>query len=165
MAFKALNVDDIKKSIESGYEVEITGFRADEDPEDSFPCVLKKIDILAWLINGKVPNELTAAVEDLFNLSKAKKKTVEEYNDIDQIREGYKLNEWIARESMVEPKFDDLKDAGIFLSQQQLLDIYVFQMNGVNALKQFRDLNKNAQFNDRVEALLEEAVGTPGDNR
>lgn len=164
MKFKALSVDDIKKSIDSGYQVEITGFRADEDPEDSFPCVLKKIDLLAWLINGKVPNELSAAVEDLFNLSKAKKKTVEEYNDIDQIREGYKLNEWIARESMVEPKFDDLKDAGIYLSQQQLLDIYIFQMNGVNALKQFRDLNKNAQFNDRVEALLEEAVGAPGDN-
>lgn len=164
MEFKALSVDDIKKSLDSGYQVEITGFRADEDPEDSFPCVLKKIDLLAWLINGKVPNELTAAVEDLFNLSKAKKKTVEEYNDIDQIREGYKLNEWIARESMVEPKFDDLKDAGVYLSQQQLLDIYVFQMNGVNALKQFRDLNKNAQFNDRIEAILEEAVGAPGDN-
>lgn len=164
MEFKALSVDDIKKSLDSGYQVEITGFRADEDPEDSFPCVLKKIDLLAWLINGKVPNELTTAVEDLFNLSKAKKKTVEEYNDIDQIREGYKLNEWIARESMVEPKFDDLKDAGVYLSQQQLLDIYVFQMNGVNALKQFRDLNKNAQFNDRIEAILEEAVGAPGDN-
>ena len=103
-------------------------------------------------------------MEDLFNISKAKKKTVEEYNDIDQIREGYKLNEWIARESMVEPKFDDLKDAGIYLSQEQLLDIYIFQMHGVNALKQFRDLNKNAQFNDRIEALLEEAVGNPGDN-
>ena len=164
MKFKALSVDDIKKSIDSGYQVEITGFRADEDPEDTFPCVLKKIDLLAWLINGKVPNELSAAVEDLFNISKAKKKTVEEYNDIDQIREGYKLNEWIARESMVEPKFDDLKDAGIYLSQEQLLDIYIFQMHGVNALKQFRDLNKNAQFNDRIEALLEEAVGNPGDN-
>lgn len=164
MKFKALSVDDIKKSIDSGYQVEITGFRADEDPEDSFPCVLKKIDLLAWLINGKVPNELITAVEDLFNISKAKKKTVEEYNDIDQIREGYKLNEWIARESMVEPKFDDLKDAGIYLSQEQLLDIYIFQMHGVNALKQFRDLNKNAQFNDRIEALLEEAVGNPGDN-
>lgn len=164
MKFKALTVDDIKKSIDSGYQVEITGFRADEDPEDTFPCVLKKIDLLAWLINGKVPNELSAAVEDLFNVSKAKKKTVEEYNDIENIREGYKLNEWIARESMVEPKFDDLKDAGIYLSQEQLLDIYIFQMHGVNALKQFRDLNKNADFNSRVEALLEEAVGTPGDN-
>lgn len=165
MTFKALTVDDIKKSIDSGYQVEITGFRADEDPEDSFPCVLRKIDILAWLINGKVPNELSAAVEDLFDLSKAKKKTMEDYNDINKIREGYKLNEWIARESMVEPKFDDLKEAGIYLSQQQLMDIYVFQMNGVNALKNFRNLNKDVDFNERVEALLEAAIGDSGDNR
>ena len=166
MSFKAFTIEDIRAKVEKGYEVEITGFNFDEDPNDVFPCVLRKVDLLAWAQHGKIPNILEQQVRDLFDATEAKKKAKEgddKFYTFDGIAEWTKLLEWMAEVSMVEPKYSDLVENGIYLSQHQLNDIYVFQMQGVEALKSFRDFNRDAANGDNVRKVLAETLGSLGD--
>ena len=146
MAFKALNVEDIKAKLNKGYEVELSGFR-ENDPDDTFPCILKDIDLVSWMIHGKIPNELAAAVEELFDVTvkQDSKKAAELLNTAAKMKDHTQILEWMASESLVEPKYSDLEEAGVFLTQKQLNEIYVFQTQGVAALKTFRNLYRNAE--------------------
>ena len=160
--FKVMSIEDIKKKVETGYEVELSGFCCDEDPEDAFPCVLKKVDLLAYHIHGNVPNELATYVEQLFDASNKKDAEVE-MASLKKVEEYTRFCEWLAEESLVEPKFSDLEEAGIYLNQVQLTEIYTFQMQGVKALKSFRDFNRDASAGIDLEAVLSASVSDDGD--
>lgn len=154
MSFKVFSIEDIKKQLDAGYEVELSGFDAEENPESTFPCILRKVDLLQYAIRGKVPNVLAAQVEGLFEQKSEsqKKKEIESIQErlgtYKGLKEHTEMLEWIAKESFVSPGYDEMEAAGIYLTQQQLNEVYIFQMQGVEALRSFRNLDLD------VEALL-----------
>ena len=118
------------KSYQDGCEVTLPGFVADEPI-----CVkLKRVSMLAMAQAGRIPNALLTAAAELFkngiNLEKA-----QDGEDFKQIAETMTV---IARESLVEPTYEELEEAGVGLTDTQLLYIYNFCQTGVDALKSFR---------------------------
>ena len=50
----------------------------------------------------------------------------------------YGICEVIARASLVQPTYDDIQNAGMELSDDQIMAIFNYTQNGVKALESFR---------------------------
>ena len=119
------SIEKLKK-IAQGQEVELQGW--DEEP---FVCVLKRPSLLGLVENGDIPNPLLHAAYILFNGSNNPKDQVnlKEMNDLYRI---------IAKAAMVNPTYDQVVEAGLELTDMQLLEIYRFTQLGVKSLISFR---------------------------
>jgi hypothetical protein len=99
---------------------------------EDWECELKRPSVLALAANGAIANPLMKTARKLF------------YNGIspdggDLAEEGRVLVQ-IARAAMVHPTFDELENAGISLTDEQLVAIFQFTQLGVKALDRFRQL-------------------------
>lgn len=109
---------------------------------DSFPfvCRLKRPSLLDIISNGSIPNELLPVAVDLFQ---AKDEEEENGGSAEQIIERSvgrnKIFIEIAKSSLVEPTYEEIKKAGLDLTPEQLLDIYYYVNSGVEKLKFFRE--------------------------
>ena len=119
------SIEKLKK-IAQGQEVELQGW--DEEP---FVCVLKRPSLLGLVENGDIPNPLLHAAYILFNGSNNPKDQVnlKEMNDLYRI---------IAKAAMVNPTYDQVVEAGLELTDMQLLEIFSFTQIGVQGLISFR---------------------------
>ena len=119
------SIEKLKK-LAQGQEVELQGW--DEEP---FVCVLKRPSLLGLVENGDIPNPLLHAAYILFNGSNNPKDQVnlKEMNDLYRI---------IAKAAMVNPTYDQVVEAGLELTDMQLLEIYRFTQLGVKSLISFR---------------------------
>ena len=119
------SIEKLKK-LSQGQEVELQGW--DEEP---FVCVLKRPSLLGLVENGDIPNPLLHAAYILFNGSNNPKDQVnlKEMNDLYRI---------IAKAAMVNPTYDQVVEAGLELTDMQLLEIYRFTQLGVKSLISFR---------------------------
>ena len=93
---------------------------------------LKRPSILALAASGAIANPLMKTARKLF------------YSGVspdggDLAEEGRVLLE-IARAALVKPSFDELEEAGIELTDEQLVAIFQFTQLGVKALDRFRQL-------------------------
>ena len=112
------SIEKLKK-LSQGQEVELQGW--DEEP---FVCVLKRPSLLGLVENGDIPNPLLHAAYILFNGSNNPKDQVnlKEMNDLYRI---------IAKAAMVNPTYDQVVEAGLELTDMQLLEISRFTQLGV----------------------------------
>ena len=99
---------------------------------DTVEFELKRPSILALAAAGAIPNPLMKTARKLF------------YSGInpdggDLAEEGRVLLE-IARAALVKPSFDELEEAGIELTDEQLVAIFQFTQLGAKALDRFRQL-------------------------
>ena len=119
------SIEKLKK-LSQGQEVELQGW--DEEP---FVCVLKRPSLLGLVENGDIPNPLLHAAYILFNGSNNPKDQVnlKEMNDLYRI---------IAKAAMVNPTYDQVVEAGLELTDMQLLEIFSFTQIGVQGLISFR---------------------------
>lgn len=95
---------------------------------------LRRPSVMGLLKSGKIPNSLMKQATTLFakgnmSLSGTNANTLTDMLDIIDI---------IAEEAMIEPKYSELKENGISLSDDQLLAIFSYTQQGVDYLKQFR---------------------------
>lgn len=114
------NINDIRKDT----EVKLPGW--DEKP---FICRLRRPALLALAKSGKIPNPLMTCANELFTKGTAEKASLSEMHDLLRI---------VAGAALVEPTLDDLDNAGIELTDQQLMTIFNYSQIGVNALARFR---------------------------
>lgn len=102
---------------------------------DGMPFVarIRRPSMLVLAKNGKIPNELLTAANDLFMGTTQKQKRGQ--NTLAQM---YDLFDILCEASFIEPSYSDLKKVGIELTDDQLIFLFKYSQSGVTALKSFR---------------------------
>jgi hypothetical protein len=130
---KELKVTPISELIKykDGQIVELPPF-AEGQP---FVARLRRPSLMGLVKSGKIPNSLMKQATTLFakggqSLSGMNANTLTEMLEIMDV---------IVDEAMIEPKYSELKDNGISLSDDQITAIFTYTQQGVDYLKQFRN--------------------------
>ena len=128
---KVISIEDLKK-ISEGEIVELPSFVEGE----SFFVRLRRPSMLQLAKSGKIPNELLIDANALFanGTSQAINRTLKDDDTLSRI---FNLIEVICEAAFVEPTYKEIKQAGIELTDSQLLAVFSYTQNGVEGLKSF----------------------------
>ena len=99
-----------------------------------FVARVRRPSMLVLAKQGKIPNSLLAAAGELFS----KGGEGMDSDNENMLSDIYDICKIICSASLVEPTMDDIKNAGIELSDDQLMAIFNYTQNGVKALEPFR---------------------------
>lgn len=138
------------KELSKGEIVKLIGFN-----EEPFIVRLRRPSLLNMVSNNKIPNELLIAAHTLFFGAKTPKDSI----NMEESNELYRL---IAKESLVEPTLEQIEDAGLELTDQQLIEIFHYTQLGVTALKSFRDEQESIKNSTNQQKIQSK---TKRDNR
>ena len=97
---------------------------------------LRRPSMLALAKSGKIPNSLLATANRMFDSS------LDTKNE-NMLKDFYMVMETILEASFVEPTYQEIKDAGVQLSDDQMIFVFNYTQQGVRALDQFRPNGKN----------------------
>lgn len=100
-----------------------------------FIARMRRPSLLALVKFGKIPNELLRTAGSLF-ISDGNALDSDDENMLSNISE---LLTEIAKASLIEPSYDDVVNAGLELTDEQLMAIFNYSQNGIEALKPFRE--------------------------
>lgn len=121
---KITTLEEIRKRTEDQIQ-ELPGF-GDGEP---FVAKLRRVSLLEMAQRGIIPNELMGAVSDLYTMG---------VGAVKSLPDVAKTCAFFAEQSLVEPSYTQLREAGITLTDTQLMAIYLYSVGGVAALKPFR---------------------------
>ena len=99
-----------------------------------FVARVRRPSMLVLAKQGKIPNSLLAAAGELFS----KGGEGMDSDNENMLSNIYDICKIICSASLVEPTMDDIENAGIELSDDQLMAIFNYTQNGVKALEPFR---------------------------
>lgn len=125
---KITSIDELKK-VANGAIVELPPFAEGT----TFCAKLKRPSLLNMVKQGKIPNTLLVRANELFVQTGGL--DPEEEN---MMEEMFEVIELIANETFVEPTYKEIKEAGIELTDEQLMFIFSYAQQGVKALESFR---------------------------
>ena len=97
---------------------------------------LRRPSMLALAKSGKIPNSLLATANRMFDSSLDTKSE-------NMRKDFYMVMETILEAAFVEPTYQEIKDAGVQLSDDQMIFVFNYTQQGVRALDQFRPNGKN----------------------
>ena len=118
------------KNYAGGSEVELPGFIVGE------PLIVKlrRPSLMEMAQSGKIPNPLLSAVSELFQTGTSRSIAKgEDFKDMGSVLIH------VAKAALIEPSYADFEEAGLQLTDSQLLYIYQYVSSGVDLLKSFRD--------------------------
>jgi len=95
---------------------------------------LKRPSILGMAKQGKIPNSLLVKANELFLQNGAGLDAEEE----DTMKQLYDVLDLIAKETLVEPTYEELKSVGLELTDEQMMFLFNYSQQGVKALESFR---------------------------
>ena len=129
---KEVNVTSIEdlKNYASGTVVEMPPF-AEGQP---LVARLKRPSILGMAKQGRIPNTLLVKANELFLQNGAGLDAEEE----DTMKQLYDVLDLIARETLVEPTYEEIKSVGLELTDEQMMFLFNYSQQGVKALESFR---------------------------
>ena len=104
-------------------------------PTQPFVAKLKRPSLLAMAKNGKIPNELLVKTNELF----MNDGTAVNASDDNMLKEIFSVIDTIAGEVFVQPTYEEIKEAGIELTDEQMLFIFNYTQTGVKNLENFRE--------------------------
>ena len=90
--------------------------------------------------SGKIPNELLDTANNLFVNGKPDIK-----KDLDVLSTVYDLLEVFCEACFLEPTYQELKDIGLQLTDEQLMFVFNYAQTGVRALEPFRERSKSTE--------------------
>lgn len=99
-----------------------------------FYARVKRPSLLSMVKRGKIPNELLVRANELF-VQDGAGFDPEEKNLMEQM---YDIMELMAEETFVEPTYSEMKEAGIQLTDEQMMFVFNYAQQGVRALETFR---------------------------
>ena len=99
-----------------------------------FVARVRRPSMLVLAKQGKIPNTLLAAAGELFSKGGAGMNSDNE----NMLADVYGICEVIARASLIQPTYDEIQQAGMELSDDQIMAIFNYTQNGVKALESFR---------------------------
>lgn len=129
---KVTSIEDLKSSA-IGEVVQLPAF----DENHPFVARLRRPSLLAMAKSGKIPNTLISAANDLF-VNGAGGTAVKNIKDDQMMKQMFDILDLLCSESLVEPSYKELQDAGIGLTDEQYLFIFEYTQRGVKALENFR---------------------------
>lgn len=118
--------DLIKESM--GTLIELPPFTAGSH----FVARLKRPSMLALIRSGKIPNSLINTANELFAKSSVDTKDSQSMSNL------FGVLDVLCEACFVEPTYKQLRDAGIELTDDQLIFIFNYTQKGVSALSNFR---------------------------
>lgn len=129
---REVNVTSIEdlKNYASGTVVEMPPF-AEGQP---LIARLKRPSILGMAKQGKIPNSLLVKANELFLQNGAGLDAEEE----DTMKQLYDVLDLIAKETLVEPTYEEIKSVGLELTDEQMMFLFNYSQQGVKALESFR---------------------------
>lgn len=122
--------DDLKKYAK-GTIVRFPDF-ADGQP---FIVKVKRPCMLAMVKSGKIPNQLLKTAEELFS---GKVNTTSKKGDGEGLKSLMEVCEIFVEASLIQPTYQQIKDAGMELTDAQLMAFFNYSQMGIKALKRFR---------------------------
>nr|DAG58772.1 MAG TPA: hypothetical protein [Bacteriophage sp.] len=97
---------------------------------------LRRPSMLALAKSGKIPNSLLATANRMFDSN------LDTKNE-SMLKDFYMVMETILEAAFIEPTYQEIKDAGVQLSDDQMIFVFNYTQQGVRALDQFRPHGKN----------------------
>lgn len=142
------SLEDLKKVNVYGAElvVELPPF-LDGTP---FNAKVRRPSILRMAKDGRIPNKLSAAVDELMDVSLTTART--------SIAERAEVLEIVAAATLVDPTYEQVKEN---LDQAQLMAIWSYVMNGVNSLIPFRAIRELFSAGTYKRAVQDTPVEVP----
>lgn len=134
------------KSYADGQVVDLPPF-AEGQP---FTARLGRPSMLILIKTGRIPNELLQTATTLFMEGK-----VGDTNDLDTgaMKNLIEVLEVFCKASFLEPTYAEIRDAGLELTDEQLMFVFNYAQTGVKALNNFRRQLKDTELGVNVENL------------
>lgn len=95
---------------------------------------MKRPSMLVMVKEGKIPNSLLKSANEIFKDGVG---SFDKDND-DAMSELYDVIDIICEASLIEPTLSDIREAGLELTDEQMMAIFSYAQQGVEALKSFR---------------------------
>jgi hypothetical protein len=99
-----------------------------------FVARVRRPSMLVLAKQGKIPNTLLTAAGELFSKGGAGM----DADNKNMLSDVYDIMHIICEASLIQPTMKDIEDAGLSLSDDQLMAIFNYTQNGVKALESFR---------------------------
>lgn len=125
---KVTNIEVLKSY--KGEEVELPEFGKDQP----FVALMHRPSMLSLAKNGKIPNNLLTTANGLFESGKDSLNSM----DSEMLEKVFGVMDIICEAALVEPSWQQLKDANIQLTDEQVLAIFSYTQVGVKSLENFR---------------------------
>lgn len=100
-----------------------------------FVARLKRPSMLVLVKSGKIPNELLKTANDLF-MGRSNKSSGG--SNTNELKEMFTIFDALCEASFVEPTWEEIKESGMELTDDQYTFIFNYSQQGVKALKSFR---------------------------
>ena len=110
-----------------GQLVELPGFGEGQP----FYARLRRPSIMGLTKSGKIPNALLSAATELFTGKQDK-------NDPVDLAEIVGVVEVICEAAFIEPTYQQIKNIGLELTDEQLMAVFNYSQKGIKALEPFR---------------------------
>lgn len=134
--FAVTSLQDLK-SYKEGTLVEFPPF----GPDQPFVARVKRPSMLALAKAGKIPNTLLDSANRLFFGDKNRNAKY----DQDALKQVFEVIDILCDAAFIEPKYSELKDIGLELTDDQYMFLFNFTQQGVNALHSFRPEQGNSE--------------------
>lgn len=99
-----------------------------------FVARVRRPSMLVLAKQGKIPNSLLTAAGELFS----KGSEAMDSDNENMLSDMYNIMEIIATAALMQPTMEEIKSAGIQLSDDQMMAIFSYTQTGVKALESFR---------------------------
>lgn len=99
-----------------------------------FIARIKRPSMLQMVANGVIPNTLLIKAQELF----LEQTESFDPDDSDMMKQMLQILEIVAKESLLEPTYNSIKECGLQLTDDQLMFIYNYSQQGVKILEPFR---------------------------
>ena len=142
MEQKITSIDQLKQYA-AGQVIELPAFSEDQP----FVARLKRPSMLALAKANKIPTSLLLTANNLLDGSGVDKKKPEALKDV------FSVLDVICEACFVEPTYQDLREAGVELTDEQYMFLFNYTQRGVRALESFRSQSQNSQYNKPGEAI------------
>ena len=118
-------------------ELEISGW----GPRETITVRAKRPTLYAMAAMGFIPNPLMGAMQAMLSGDVKKVEAVDLKKQADCVIA-------MARYALVEPTYDQMTDAGLTLNDDQLMELYMFALGGLDRVAAFRALRASVAGND-----------------
>lgn len=98
---------------------------------------VKRPSMLMLAKEGKIPNQLLKIASDLFSKGGGGIDT-DKYKGENLLADMYDICMAVCRAALVEPTVDEIEEAGLTLTDEQIMAIFNYTQIGIKALENFR---------------------------
>lgn len=99
-----------------------------------FVARLRRPSMLVLAKQGKIPNSLLTVAGELFSSGS---KSLDADNE-QMLGQMYDIMHIICESALIQPSLKEIEDAGVFLSDDQMMAIFNYSQAGIRALESFR---------------------------